>query len=267
MRIPHPIVPSCFIVLASLSCIKAPSVTSPLPPGNNVLFIGNSLTYTNDLPQMVATLARSAGVSLAVRSLAAPDRALIDFLIDGSAQDVIAGANWKHLVLQQGPTTLPICRDTLVLAVRAINQLGTAIGASSIVMMSWPSVNRLFDLPKVHESAQMAAVTANTKFAPAGDAWQVASQTDPSLDFYGPDGYHPSPLGTYLAALVLFEQITGLDARTLPTTTPTIIGVPLLSSATMTLLQNAAHSANANAFANPVPVWAPAVPPSPGIRC
>ncbi|MFN8572101.1 MAG: hypothetical protein U0132_08595 [Gemmatimonadaceae bacterium] len=254
-------------LFANVSCIKAPNVTAPLPPGNNVLFIGNSLTYTNDLPQMVAMLARAAGVSLSARSLAAPDHALIDFLIDGSAQRMISGGTWKHIVLQQGPTTLPICRDTLVLAVRAINQLGASIGASSIVMMSWPDVSRLPDYPKVHESAQMAAITANAKFAPAGDAWQLASQSDPTLEFYGPDGYHPSPLGTYLAALVLFEQITGLDARTLPTDSPSIIGVPTLSQATMLLLQNAAHTANANAFAIPVPAWAPATPPSPGIRC
>jgi hypothetical protein len=33
---------------------------------------------------------------------------------------------------------------------------------------------------------------------------------------YGPDGYHPSELGTYTAALVVYEKLTGNDARSLP---------------------------------------------------
>ena len=31
----------------------------------------------------------------------------------------------------------------------------------------------------------------------------------PSLPLYGPDGFHPSPLGTYLAALVVDAGLTG----------------------------------------------------------
>ncbi|MBI3792124.1 MAG: hypothetical protein HY275_14770, partial [Gemmatimonadetes bacterium] len=244
----------------------APGV-EPLPPGNNVLFIGNSLTYVNDLPGMVAAVAQAGGVTLQVRGLTAANKALVDFVLDGSAQRAIAQGGWKHVVLQQGPTTLPICRDTAVMAVRDIATLARAINANAVVMMSWPSSSRVGDFPKVHESAQMAAVTASAKFAPAGDAWLLANQGDPALAFYGPDGYHPSALGTYLAALVIVEQVAGLDVRTLPTTQPAIAGLPPLSPATLQLLYNAAHTANANGFATPVPVWVPSVPPVPAITC
>ena len=44
---------------------------------------------------------------------------------------------------------------------------------------------------------------------PAGQAWVSALSHDPSLPIYGTDGYHPAPLGTYLAALVVYEGITG----------------------------------------------------------
>ena len=42
---------------------------------------------------------------------------------------------------------------------------------------------------------------------PAGDAWRAAWAVDPGLPLYGPDGFHPSPMGTYLSALVIYEQI------------------------------------------------------------
>ena len=41
---------------------------------------------------------------------------------------------------------------------------------------------------------------------PAGDAWRAAWAADARLPLYGPDGFHPSPMGTYLAALVIYEN-------------------------------------------------------------
>jgi hypothetical protein len=62
--------------------------------------------------------------------------------------------------------------------------------------------------------------------APVGDAWLRAIQAgvalrnpyapEPSkLNLWGADNYHPSPAGAYLAACVLFGQITGKDPRKL----------------------------------------------------
>ena len=69
------------------------------------------------------------------------------------------------------------------------------------------------------------------------------SATPPS-QLYGTDGFHPSPLGTYLAALTIYEALTGHDARTLPPTA-VVNGAPLdLPEQTVRLLQEAAHQAN-----------------------
>jgi hypothetical protein len=239
----------------------------PLPPGHNVLFVGNSLTSVNDLPGMVLALAQSAGDTIAVRSLTLDNHALVDFITEGRVQPMISQGGWEYVVLQQGPSTVPICRDTLVLAVKAIDQMARQVGAHSIVLMPWPTSARQFDFGKVHESAQMAAATVSGRFAPAGDAWQSILQSDPSLALYGPDGYHPSVYGTYLTALVIYEQVTGHDARQL---TPDVglVGIgSALSRERVIALQSAAHAANIGAFANPLPPWTPAVPPTPAITC
>jgi hypothetical protein len=36
-----------------------------------------------------------------------------------------------------------------------------------------------------------------------------AERRRPVAALYGPDGFHPSPAGTYLAALVIYQQISG----------------------------------------------------------
>lgn len=253
-----------------LGCIVGPSAPGPLREGNNVLFVGNSLTYENNLPGMVTALAEAGGVRLQTGSLTLANHALIDYLLDGSIQPIIANGargGWRYIVMQQGPSTVPICRDTLVLAVKEIDRLGKQGNAKSVVMMAWPTQARAFDFPKVHESAQMAAMTVGAQFAPAGDAWLRALDGDPTLALYGPDGYHPAPLGSFLAALVLYEQLTGKDARDLPATAAIAGRGVAATPATVRLLQQAAHTANERAFATPVPMWTPSVPPNPGIRC
>ena len=58
---------SCRRLLPALACLIGSSCSSgqslaPLPPGGiHVLFVGNSLTYVNDLPATVAAIATSAG--------------------------------------------------------------------------------------------------------------------------------------------------------------------------------------------------------------
>lgn len=261
---------TALVVAAGLVACSHPTISSEPPIGDlgtPVLFVGNSLTYTNDMPAMVAAIARSAGTRLDARQLTAPDRALIDFVIDGSASQVILGARWAYVVMQQGPTTVPICRDTLVMAVRQMSALTRQVGGRPLVVMSWPRTSRSGDFPKVHESAHMAANDVGGAFAPAGDAWQLALQDDPQLPLYGFDGYHPAPLGSLLAALVIYEQVTGADARTLPANAATLAGFSTLDAATFRKLQNAAHAANVRAATIVVPTWTPATPPSPTITC
>lgn len=254
------------ICLTSTACLKStgPAVTGS---GSGVLFIGNSLTYTNDLPGTVAALARIGGRPIDYSSLAAPNRALIDFILDGSASRSIQGGAWTHIVMQQGPSTVPICRDTLVLAVRQMDEWGKRIGATSVVMMPWPTTARPQDWPRVLESAHMAANTTGAKMAPAGEAWRLALTSDPQLALYGPDGYHPAPLGTFVAALVLYEQVTGGDARQLPDSALRTGALSALTPAVLTQLKNAAHAANESAKTAVVPPWTPATPPNPAITC
>ena len=80
---------------------------------------------------------------------------------------------------------------------------------------------------------------------PAGEAWIAAWQRDSTLALYAADGLHPGPIGTYLAALVMYERITGHDARALPARA-VVQGRDLaLADSTVRLLQASAHEANA----------------------
>jgi hypothetical protein len=77
---------------------------------------------------------------------------------------------------------------------------------------------------------------------PVGIAWKLALQADPMLPLYGPDGYHPAPAGTLLAALTIYERLAGRDVRDIA---PALASrwSPPLGPGVLQLLGASAHAA------------------------
>ena len=227
--------------------ISCGNSVEPQPAGGiRVLFVGNSLTYVNDLPGTLARMALSVGDTIQVTTIALPNFALIDHYVGGTdAVATIDSRRWDYVVLQQGPSTTPINRDSLIIATRLFAPHIRDAGAVPALYMVWPSRDRVAFFDAARTSYQMAADTVDGIFMPAGAAWLKAWETNPNLDLYHPDGLHSSALGTYLAALVIYERLTGHDARLLPASA-TVEGIPLTASeSTIRLLQRAAHETNA----------------------
>jgi hypothetical protein len=218
---------------------------SPVGPGTQtfrILFIGNSLTYVNDLPHTVVQLAASAGDSIEVESVAYPNYALIDHVHGPSdAIGTIRSRQWDYVVLQQGPSSLPLSRDTLVVATKLLDPEIRAVGARPAELMVWPAKEDFAVFDQVLGSYLEAAQTVDGVFLPAGEAWRAAWAIDPSLPLYGLDDFHPSEVGTFLAALVVYEGITGRDVRTLAPDAFAAGHRLNLSAGTIRVLQRAAH--------------------------
>lgn len=238
------------IPLVVLNAALVSAQTSELPvrraPGHRILFVGNSLTYTNGLPSTVAAIALTAGDTLQVTMAAGADLALIDHLNGATnAVQLLHDRAWDYVVLQQGPTSnAGICRDSLILWTRMFAVKIRASQAQAALFMTWPAVASGDVWNKVRESFRLAAAAVGGVFLPAGEAWHIALADHPDLPLYGPDGFHPSPMGSFLAALEIYERLTGRDARTLSPQAFSA-GVPFRMSAdTVRFLQGAAHAAN-----------------------
>jgi hypothetical protein len=222
---------------------RPPSLPAPVRSGeSHVLFIGNSLTYTNDLPGTVATVALAFNDTMQVKMVAAPNLALIDHAAGQTdAIEVLQSQRWDYVVLQQGPTALPLYRDTLILATKWLEPYIHGAGARSAQLMVWPMATKRASFDEVRRSTQLAAKAVDGIFLPAGEAWRAAWSAGSRVALYGADGFHPSPLGTYLTALVIYEGLTGHDVRSLPPRA-TVGGQRLqLPTATVRLLQQVAH--------------------------
>ena len=181
-----------------------------------LLFIGNSLTYENDLPGMVCLLARSAGRPLVCESVARPDYGLEDHWRDGEARKAIAAGRWDIVVLQQGPSALPESRRVLIDYTRRFDAEIKKAGARTALYLVWPSRARRGDFEAVSRSYRAAAQAVGATLLPVGEAWRAAWALDDGLPLYQADGFHPSDAGTYLAALVAYRHLFGEPAPVTP---------------------------------------------------
>lgn len=221
--------------------------TPPTPPPSatlSVLFIGNSLTYYNDLPRTLSGIARSAGDLIHTDMVAGPKLTLMDQFGEGSeAEAAIVRGGWDFVVLQQGPSSDSASRAMLVNVVQQFDVLIRSAGAQTALYMVWPSADHPGDFCATGAAYAAAAAAVDGLLLPAGVAWEYALQQSPAPKLYDPDGGHPAPLGTYLAAITIYEKLTGHDARELPSRA-VVNGVVLDEPTTaVSQLQEAAHVA------------------------
>lgn len=215
---------------------------------HRVLFIGNSLTYANNLPAMIEALVTASGSEMTSRMIAFPDFGLEEHWHDGRAMKAVRDERWTLVVLQQGPSSLPesrvILRDYTKRFARAAKDRGAQVGLFSV----WPPRARAAAFDAVTESYALAARDVGGVFLPVGEAMRAALRRDATVPLFDGDGFHPSPLGSYLAALVFFHHITGRSPATLraPTTSsPVALRGVRVSPTTLAILQEAALEAGA----------------------
>ena len=211
-----------------------------------VLFIGNSLTYFNDLPGMVRALVDSSGAGpVEIHSVTAPNYSLGDHLENGSALRLIEQYRPALVVLQQGPSSLAESRADLIASTQRFDSLARGVGGRAGLYGVWPSRERFAVFAEVSESYRLAAERVGGVYLPAGEAWQAAWRRDGKLALYSDDEFHPSVQGTYTAALVIYQRITGRSPVGLPSRLRTASGVDVdIPPAVARLLQESAADAN-----------------------
>jgi hypothetical protein len=204
-----------------------------------VLFIGNSLTAANDLPGIVEALSRARGnLAVEATTVTANNFSLEDHWNQGGARATVARGNWSFVVLQQGPSALPESRVLLREYARRFAGEARKTGARTALYMVWPSKARSRDYDAVSESYALAARDVDGVLIPAGDAWREVWRRDPQTALYGSDDFHPSALGSYVAALTVWRALSGASVVGLP-------GPSSSSAGILPLLQEAADRATA----------------------
>jgi hypothetical protein len=205
---------------------KATSRTANGVPQGSVqlLFIGNSLTYVNDLPDMLGVLFAANHQHVVLGQHTPGATSLNEHSQNPAVAKLISSRKWTFVVLQD-QSVLPAENPAITLnAGKTLCDLVYKDGATPIYYLTWgypskepPGIDVAMqrNLTKAYGAAARAS---KALLAPVGPAWQAALEKDPKIKLYAPNDYHPSPEGTYLTACVLYAVMTQRSPMGLPST-------------------------------------------------
>jgi hypothetical protein len=197
--------------------------------GLRVLFVGNSFTFQNSTPAMVHALAAGDDGARPVFAVqyVAPGWRLRRAARDRSLTAGLLALHWDAVVLQEAswiPSLSPDARAReLIPFARDLDSRIAAAGSRTVLFMTWGyrDGDRATVADDTYEDMQGRLATAYSELgtklsatvAPVGLAWAEALRREPTLRLWAGDGRHPSRLGSYLAACVLYATVTGRDPR------------------------------------------------------
>ena len=198
----------------------------------SVLFLGNSYTYVNNLPTLVAAMAHFAGDSLFF-DMNAPGGYTLGWeptahFTNATSLGLIAGNDWDFVVLQEQSQipSIPVLRDSCMFpAVQVLRDSALSSNPDTKVMfyLTWgrrfggmqcftPNYcsTAFADFDQMQDSLtvaiKMIADSMEEPIAPVGEAWRFVINNY-GMVLHDADDSHPNLNGSYLAACVFYASI------------------------------------------------------------
>ena len=196
----------------------------------SILFIGNSYTAVNDLPNWVRLIGASQGDTFEVSAVTPGGRTFSGHSTDPQVLDMFRQKNYDAVVLQEQSQlpAFPIDQvesdcypyaKTLVDSIRSNNPFARIVFYSTWGRQNGDAQNCQFFPPictfkGMNQLLHDRYITmANNNFAwvaPVTSVWRDIRDTT-SMNLYQGDGSHPSYEGTHLAALTIYKTIFQKD--------------------------------------------------------
>lgn len=172
-----------------------------------ILFIGNSLTYTNDLPALVVKEGKRQGVVIKTETIASPNYALEDHWNEGKIQARIEKGGFDYVVVQQGPSSQSDGREMLLSYGSKIATICKKADARLVFFMVWPAKANLHTFEGVISNYRDAASKSESILCPVGEAWKKHIEATSDFSYYGNDGFHPSLKGSEVSAQLITDKL------------------------------------------------------------
>jgi hypothetical protein len=190
-----------------------------------VLFLGNSYTAVNNLPQLIADVAASVGDTVIFESNTPGGYTLHGHSENTTSLEKIKAGSWDYVVLQEQSQllSLPIEQvitevfpyaDILDSVINAYNHCGeTAFfmtwgrkNGDASNCPEWPPVCTYEGMDSLlNLRYRMMADSNDAIIAPVGAVWHYIRVNYPSIELYQADESHPSLAGSYAAACCFYS--------------------------------------------------------------
>ncbi len=200
----------------------------------NILFVGNSYTYYNSMPEThFSMIMRDAGYDIEVTSLTKGSQKLAASAdpsdeLGAKIDRALKEEKFDFVILQEAGSQSIKKPAAFLSATRILVEKIRANGATPILYSVWGSKEgreSLSEYGGTTESMMWMIAASNEKVgaelgievANVGMAFYDVHKdySKNKINLYHTDLYHPSDNGSYLAALTIFAEITGVDPMTI----------------------------------------------------
>jgi hypothetical protein len=191
----------------------------------DVLFIGNSYTYYNNLPRIVEAISQALEEPILLQGIRAiGGYTLPGHLRDGHITEILqesapAGDSWDRVVLQEQSTLGVGYVDaasgrlgdpaSFHEAARDLVRVIEGQGAEPLFYMTWAKESFPNQTAKLAHAYEVIGEELGAPVAPVGLAWERVRRERPGLELFQDDGSHPNATGSCLAACVIYAELTG----------------------------------------------------------
>ena len=205
------------------------SISFSFAQEKKVLFIGNSYTYVNELPNLFADVANSLGDAVFVDSATGGGMRLMDHASSTATINKIQTQEWDYVIIQaqsQEPSwSLAQLEDQVFPYAETLNTIikenhsctetvffmtwGRKNGDASNCE-EWPAVCTFEGMQERLMAGYMTmAEQNNATCAPIGLTWQTCREdtAGSGIELYSGDGSHPSIYGSYLSACSFYATL------------------------------------------------------------
>ena len=180
----------------------------------SILFVGNSFTARNNVPGLIAQLARGpdgkTGHTVEHRLIQAGGASLRMHLNKGDAAAALRDGRFDYVVLQE-QSTLPIKNATRMHEnVREFDALIRAAGAKTVLYMTWARLEAAADAQqRIADAYTAVGREIGAIVVPAGLAWRAFLAKHKAPVLHDADKSHPTLAGSYLAACTFHATLFG----------------------------------------------------------
>jgi hypothetical protein len=201
----------------------------------DILFVGNSYTFQNRMPQIIEQISESdssSSVKIKTASSTIGGAALKKLWDDGNALKLLKSKKkWDYVVLQNSSlwamfeedrsnsfAIAPMWKDAISPLSKNIVLYGTWARKPNSNWYTDPKTSFLQNADFMQKQTDyylkiLAQKLGAKALIPAGTYFRFARQKYPNLELYNPDNTHPSLAGSYLVALLFYRQFSGSDLK------------------------------------------------------
>ena len=179
-----------------------------------VLFLGNSHTFFNDMPQIFKNICAEKGKDVEVGMLAHPGVTYgWHYNQFTDLRFALLWGGYDYIVMQQAAhSPCPEKEETLTDAGKII-ELARANGVTPIQTMPWAEKRDPDHQKGMYDIYHTLSEQYGVKLTVAGNVFEDVFFNYPEIDMYYEDGEHASPYGSYTIAMAAYAAIFGESVK------------------------------------------------------